>query len=261
MSGDALSDDGVSPPAPPIAESSADALFQTPWLSQVPPAVLNRLADRAVLHRVPAGSMLFEQAETPTFAQFLIDGSVEMLGVRGRNETLVELIVPVDLLLPAAVLNRQPYLLRARVHEDAHLLMVEADTFRTAVAEDQALCLAILACQAAQFRRQVKHGKNVLLRSAEERVGCYLVGLLNGATMARLPLEKRMIASQLGMTRETFSRTLAAMVTHGIRVTGDVVIAEDPAAAHARFRLDPLIDGAETVEPLAVRRGTADVGS
>ncbi len=119
--------------------------------------------------------MLFEQAETPTFAQILVAGSVELLGVRGNDETRIERVYAIDLLLPAAVLTRQPYLLRARVLDEAHLLMIQADAFRQAVAQDHALCLAVLACQAAQFRRQVKQAKNVRLRSAEERVGCYLL--------------------------------------------------------------------------------------
>jgi CRP/FNR family transcriptional activator FtrB len=136
------------------------ALRAVPWLVSVPVPTLDKLAERAVLHRIPSGSMLFEQAETPAFAEILVAGSVELLGVRGREETRIELVQPVDMLLPAAVLSRQPYLLRARVLETAHLIMVQTDAFRAAVSEDHALCLAVLACQAAQFRRQVQAGKS-----------------------------------------------------------------------------------------------------
>ena len=200
--------------------------------------------------------MLFEQAETPTFAQILVAGSVELLGVRGKDETRIERVYPIDLLLPAAVLTQQPYLLRARVLDEAHLLMIQADAFRHAVAQDHALCLAVLACQAAQFRRQVKQAKNVRLRSAEERVGCYLLRLYAAAppgVAARLPLNKRQIAAELGMTRETFSRTLNAIARHGLHIDGETVIVDDPVAAHARFSLDPLIDGVELTQPLATR--------
>jgi CRP/FNR family transcriptional activator FtrB len=231
-----------------------DALAATPWLAAVSPEVINKLAAQAVLHRVPAGSQLFEQAETPAFALLLATGSVELLGVRGRQETLVEFVRAPDLLLPAAVLNRQPYLMRARVIDEARLVMIQADAFRRAVASDHALCLAVLACQAAQFRRQVRHAKNVRQRSAEERVGCYLLGLVKTGAPARLPLEKRLIASHLGMKRETFSRTLGLVARHGLRVDGDVVTVTDADAARARFRLDPLIDDAETISPLPMAK-------
>jgi len=233
------------------------ALASISWLSLVPGVTIGRLASHAVLHRVPSGSLLFEQAETPAFAQFLLAGSIGLLGVRGTEETLIEVLRPVDMVIPAAVLNREPYLMRARVDEEAQLLMVQADAFRAAIATDHALCLAVLACQAAQFRRQVRNAKNLKLRSAEERVGRYLLSLVEAAATAdavRLPLEKRLIASQLGMTRETFSRTLAAMARHGLRITGDVVNVEDLATARARFPQDPLIDGPESIVPLPRER-------
>ena len=233
-----------------------EALAATPWLAGVPAGTLDGLAARAVLHRLPAGSTVFEQAETPAFAQFLIAGSVELLAVRGREEVLVELVRPVDLLLPAAVLNRLPYLLRARVMTEAMLLMVHADRFREAVSADHAFCLAVLGCQAMQFRRRVKGIKNVRLRSAEERVGCYLLRIAEGTpegVPVRLTMEKRLIASELGMTRETFSRSLNLVARHGIRVDGDLVTLEDADEARARFALDPLIDGTEAFNPLLVK--------
>ncbi len=241
-----------APPATP-----REALVRTEWLQQVSGDVLDLLARQAVLHGMPAGSTLFEEAEAPAFALLLVSGKVELLAVRGTEETLIELVRAPDLLLPAAVLNNQPYLLRARVLNDARLVMVQAEAFRAAVAAAPDLCLAVLACQAAQFRRQIKHAKNLQLRSAEERVGCYLLKLLEDAppgVPARLPLEKRLIASQLGITRETFSRTLAIVARHGIRVEGDVVRLADADAARTRFRLDPLIDGDEPMRPLHAAR-------
>jgi CRP/FNR family transcriptional regulator, transcriptional activator FtrB len=243
--------------ADPGPTTAREALATIPWLASVPAATLDSLAEHAVLHRMPSGSVLFEQAETPAFALLLIEGSVELLGVRGSEVTLVEFMRAPDLLLPAAVLNRQPYLLRARVLDESRLVMIQAEAFRQAVASDHVLCLAALACQAAQFRRQAKHAKNLQLRSAEERVGCYLLRLANGlppGQPVKLPLEKRLIASQLGITRETFSRTLAIVVRHGIRIDGDLVTVTDPAAAGARFILDPLIDGPEAISPLALRK-------
>jgi CRP/FNR family transcriptional regulator, transcriptional activator FtrB len=243
--------------ASPAAVTPRDAIVTTAWLSSVPVATLDRLADQSALHRMPSGSTLFEQAETPAFALLLVSGSVELLAVLDAEETLVELVRAPDLLLPAAVLNRQPYLMRARVLDDARIVMIQAEAFRQAVASDQALCLAVLACQAAQFRRQIKHAKNLQLRSAEERVGCYLLQLAADATHGepiRLPLEKRLIASQLGMTRETFSRILAGLTRYGIRVEGDMVHVEDIAAAQARFHLDPLLDGPEPITPLQATR-------
>jgi CRP/FNR family transcriptional regulator, transcriptional activator FtrB len=248
--------DGSSDPVASVS-TPREALGETPWLRTVPAVTLDRLAGQSALHRMPSASVLFEQGETPAFALLLLQGTVELLAGQGAEETLVEFLHAPDLLLPAAAINRQPYLLRARVLDESRLVMIQADAFRDAVASDHAFCLAVLACQAAQFRRQIKHAKNLQLRSAEERVGCYLLALAANAapgTPIRLPLGKFLIASQLGITRETLSRVLAAIARHGLRVDGDVVVIVDRASAFSRFRLDPLIDGPETIHPLATKR-------
>lgn len=249
--------DAGSAVAPAEPASPREALAVTPWLRHVPGATLDRLAEQAVLHRVPTGSVLFRQSETPGFAEMLVSGVVELLAIHGRNETLIETVRPIDLLLPAAVLNQQPFLARAFVQEEAQLVLIHAKAFRDAVASDHALCLAVLACQAAQFRRQVKLVKGLKLRSAEERVGCYLLGLLQDrpdGAVVRLPMEKRRIAWQLGMTRETFSRTLGSMGRFGLQITGDIVQVTDAAALGARFQLDPLIDAPEPIQALPPRK-------
>ncbi len=237
-------------PDPKGRTATREVLGSIAWLGQVASATLDTLAAQAMLHRLPAGSIVFEQADTPVFAPFLLAGSIELLGLRDQTETLVELLHPVDLVVPAAVLGHQPYLVRARVYEEAHLLLVPAETFREAVASDHALCCAVLGCLTAQYRRQVRLQKNLKLRSSEERVGCYLVALMGSSDTditVRLPVEKHLIASHLCMKRETFSRALAGMARFGMSVRGDTVHVADAAAARACFPLDPLIDGVESI--------------
>jgi CRP/FNR family transcriptional regulator, transcriptional activator FtrB len=99
----------------------------------------------------------------------------------------------------------------------------------------------------------VKLTKTLKLRSVETRVGCYLLSLLEGTdlrTPVRLPLEKQRIAWQLGMSRETFSRALAAMTRYRLRIEGDTIEVIDPEALRAHVRLDPLFDSPEPILPL-----------
>jgi CRP/FNR family transcriptional regulator, transcriptional activator FtrB len=258
-----LGESAMMPLAPQASDCEAfpspayEALRSVAWLRDVSPRALEALAAEAMLHRVPPGSLVFEQAETPAFAQFLLAGSVELLGVRGQTEALIELLQPVDLIIPAAVVTGQPYLMRARVYEEAHLLLVSAETFRHAMATDHAFCRAILGCLAAQFRRQVRTAKNLRLRSAEERVGCYLVALLhrNGdVAPLRLPIDKQEIAAQLGMSREVLSRALSGMDKFGMRIVGKTLEVDDAEAAKSRFPFDPFIDGVEPIAPAPAKR-------
>lgn len=242
----------------PSGASALEAMQAIDWLSGVSTDTLSLLAERSVVLRLPKGAQIFEQAETPGFCQMLLAGTIELLAVRDSEETLVEVLQPVDLVLPAAVLGELPYLVRARVRDEATLLLIQADAFRSAVARDHALCLAVLASQATQFRRQMKLAKAVRLRSAEERIGSFLVALAlrhPGEARMRLPVEKRHIASQLGMTRETLSRALPTLARHGLRIEGDTLIVEDLAAARGAFPFDPLIDGRDPIKPMLPRQG------
>ena len=237
-----------APPSPALA-----GLRSIAWLGGAAPGTLEGLAAQSMQVMMPRGTQIFEQSEIPGFALFLLSGAIGLLAVRGEEETLIDIVRPVDMLLPAAVLGNLPYLARARVRDDATLILVPAAAFRTAVVTDHGLCLAMLACQATQFRRQMRLAKAVRLRSAEERLGRFMLALAGEDQTRReirLPLEKRQIAAQLGMTRETLSRALPALAEHGLVVAGDRLRIEDLAAARAAFPFDPLIDGTDEIRPL-----------
>jgi Crp-like helix-turn-helix domain len=68
-----------------------------------------------------------------------------------------------------------------------------------------------------------------------------------------LPYEKNLIASELGMTRESFSRTLSALQRDGISVQGDTILIVDAARLAAVSGVDPLIDA-------DLRRNVASAG-
>ena len=234
-------------PAPNTLLSPArHALDRVPWLDGVAEGTRERLAAQAMLHRLPAGALAFDEAEIPAFALFLMAGSLKLVGVRGDSEAVIEVARPFDLVLPAAVVTGQPYLLRARVFEEAQFLLIGAETFRAALAQDNVFCRAVLGCVSLQLRRQLKAAKSFRMRSAEERVAAYVVGLLlanEGEAEIALGLDKGEIAAHLGMTRETFSRTLAGLAAHGVRVEGRRLRIADVAAFRARFPSDPFIDG------------------
>ena len=225
-----------------------EALGSIPWLAEVSERTLDALAAQAMLHRLPAGSMAFEQAETPAFVQFLVSGSLKLLAVRDQTEAVIEIAQAFDLILPAAVITGQPYLLRGRVFEEAQLLLIAAGPFREAMTSDNALCRAVLGFVALQLRRQLRSAKSFRLRSAEERVAAYLIDLIraeSGPAEVTLMIDKSEIASHLGMTRETFSRTLSGLSAHGVRTDGRRLNVIDVAAFRARFPFDPFIDGAD----------------
>jgi CRP/FNR family transcriptional activator FtrB len=230
-----------------------------PLLRGLSPDIREALLSNAVLHGVAPGTILFEQGELPKFQHIVLAGSVHLFGRSGEGrEVLIETVAAPDLVIPAAVVTGLPYLMEARVPEPSRLLLIPAGAFRTAVAGNADLAQGLIAGLAGQFRRMVRQIKNLKLRSATERVGCYLLALSRRqGTPDRvlLPYGKSLIASELGMTRESFSRALSALQDAGIEVRDEIIIIQDPARLAAQCRPDPLIDEPQNERPLRAAHG------
>ncbi len=221
-----------------------------PLLAALPAASRAKLLENALIHAVKPGTILFEQGDTPTFQHVVLTGSAHLLGRSSTGrEVLIEVVEPPELVIPAAVVTGAPYLMRARVPEPSRLLLINAGVFRRAVLHQPLLAQEVIASLAGQFRRLVRQIKNLKLRTTAERAGCYLLALSKRQGTphrAVLPYEKNLIASELGMTRESFSRALSALQMHGVTVQGDTILIRDSERLAAGCGLDPLIDGPET---------------
>jgi CRP/FNR family transcriptional activator FtrB len=204
----------------------------------------------AVVHGVGSGTVLFEQGDAPTFQHVVLSGSAQLFGRSGGGrEVLIETVGAPDLIIPAAVVTAAPYLMRARVPEPSRFLLIHAAVFRAAVETDPVLAHAVIGSLAEQFRRMVRQIKNLKLRSSTQRVGCYILALSKRqGTLdhAVLPYEKNLIASELGITRESFSRALSSLERFGIKVERQTVTIRDREQLAIQCRPDPLIDGTDT---------------
>ncbi|KRB30845.1 cyclic nucleotide-binding domain-containing protein [Mesorhizobium sp. Root172] len=208
------------------------------------------LLRNAIVHGVASGTVLFEQGDVPNFQLIVLSGSAQLFGrsTEGR-EVLIEAVRPPDLIIPAAVVTGAPYLMQARVPEPSRFLLINAAVFRAAVETDPLLAHAVIGSLAQQFRRMVRQVKNLKLRSSTQRVGCYVLALSKRQgtpDRAVLPFEKTLIASELGITRESFSRALSKLGRSSIRVNGQTIAILDAPRLVAECNPDPLIDGADT---------------
>lgn len=227
---------------------SLSDLHALPVFRDLPAEQREALLGSAIQHSVAAGTVLFEQGEMPTFQIVLVSGSLQLFSRADEGrEVLMEVVHAPDLIIPAAVVTGAPYLMQARVPEASRFLLIQATAFRDAVAEDPRLAHAVIESLALQFRRMVRQIKNLKLRSSVERVGCYILALSRrqgSPGEAVLPYEKSLVASELGITRESFSRALSSFDRAGIiRVEGPRILVLDEARVIAQCKPDPLIDG------------------
>ena len=226
--------------------SKVPEIASLPILRGLAAGARTALLEQAIMHKVAPGTVLLEQGSLPTFQHIVLEGSVHLFGKSSEGrEVLIEIVEPPDLVIPAAVVTGSPYLMEGRVLDPSRFLLIQATAFRDAVQREPALAHEMIASLAGQFRRMVRQIKNLKLRSSTQRVGCYILALSRrqGDTdRVVLPYEKNLIASQLGITRESFSRALTALQREGIEVQGDTIAIVDARRLAVASGPDPLID-------------------
>jgi CRP-like cAMP-binding protein len=203
---------------------------RTPFLrkaalfSDLPEASLARLAEVAGLQRFSAGAYLFREGEDPDFIYSFVEGGVVLATGTGEKEAVIEFFGPGEsVLLPAALLGL-PYLVSARATTDGQALLIPASKLRKIVDEDVAVAAQCARMLSRHWRVLIGQIKEIKTRSALERVAHFLTSQTektSGAVSFALPGMKKEVATRLGITPETLSRSLRVLRKYGVEADGD----------------------------------------
>jgi len=197
-----------------------------PLFADVDEASFDSLMHAAYFQRFPESVELIAEGDSPDFLHVVVAGMVELTAAGNGRETVVEIVRPIETFILAAVVRDQPYLMSARTLDASRILMIPSRDVRAVFLDDTAFARAVVAELAGRYRGMVKSLKNQKLRTSVERLANYLLccSQQNGnAIEFRLAIEKRTLASLLGMTPENLSRAFGTLSKHGIAVNGQEV--------------------------------------
>jgi CRP/FNR family transcriptional activator FtrB len=218
------------------------ALRRAPAFAELDEAALAAVTREAELQEFASGATIWEQGTVPLHVQILLDGRVGLtVASEAIGTTILDVLEPVDILFLPAVLMNAPTVMGARALAPSRMLLLPAETFRKTLGSAPQLSMSMLASLSGQYRLMVRQIKDLKLRSAAQRLGCYLLGLARaqGGEFVRLPYDKRVLAAQLGATPEHLSRAFATLRAHGVDTRGSSVHITDPAALTAFAAPDP----------------------
>lgn len=204
-----------------------------------------RLLAGSFLQRFPAHVVLINEGAPADFLHVVINGGVELFSNWRDRETTMSIARPVSTFILAAVIKDAPYLMSARTLEPSSILMIPSQNIRSAMAGDAAFSVAMVDELAACFREVVKAQKNVKLRSGVERLANYLLQLSvlqERRKGIELPIEKKTLASLLGMSPENLSRAFASLKPYGVAVNGGSVSLNDIASLESLAKPSRFID-------------------
>lgn len=231
-----------------MRQSDTEAVRALPLFSEMAPTEFEALMRAAFLQRFPAQMQLIHEGERADFLHIVVEGLVEMFATGDGRETTIGFLRPVSTFILAAVLVDKPYLQSARTLQNSRILMIPAEAIRAVFARDAAFTRAVVDELAERYREMVREVKTQKMRTGLERLAAWIVahGEPRGdQLLATIPFEKVKLASFLGMTRESLSRSLAALAEHDVRVSGRTIICHDATRLARLSRPDPLMDGGD----------------
>ena len=208
----------------------------------LPAADVQRLAELAVVRRVPPGTTLFEQGDTCD--RFYVVGSgrvkVYKLGEGGR-EQILHVVHPGESFAEAALFAGRAFPASAQTLEESVLLAVPAAGFLDLLRRDAELSLRLMASLTRWLRRLVDLVEDLSLHDVQTRLAGFLLREAEARSLdlrsgARIPLgtTKSLLARRLGTVSETLSRTLYKLQKEGaIRVSARDVFVVDPRRLRA----------------------------
>ena len=201
-------------PAGPPAERLIGNL---PLFRQVAREHLAQLAKHATVHRLKRGDVVCRRGDPLDCFHAVAYGQVKLVLRAGNGEERVLRIVGAgDTFGEALVLRPRPNPLDAVALSETLVIELPARPVIALLERDAHFARGMFSRLAQRMHELVAEIESSTLLSARQRIASYLVGLAGGAGRVRLPVTKTLIASQLGVTKETLSRLLREFSDHGL---------------------------------------------
>lgn len=214
-----------------------DVLEELPLLRNVCAATKERLLLHARVVSYPVAHSVLAIGQRPEYMQIVLSGWVKICSTNEKGDVAtLQMIGKGDSVIDAPVYQNNASSVHAEVEQKSELLLIPACTVRECLEKDSLFKTNALQRLAVRSQRQLQHIERARLKSAQERVGWFLlslraeVGDANFLESQRitLPYNKATIASYLDMTPETFSRILKSFRQDGVSVSRNMVTVDRP---------------------------------
>lgn len=211
-------------------------MLPSPWY-QAPLFASLQAPQRACLERMAhtrrldAGEMLFLEEDPCTGFFVLVEGAIQLTRsgtVPGAHPTLA-VILPVNSFAEAAMFGGEAFPVTATAIKPSRVVHFPKEAFLAALRGDADLALAVIHAQAVWLRKIAQKVQELSGSDSLERLRNWLRTNLPERTPFTLPVTKKALAAQLGMTPETLSRGLRIFQDQGlIEVDGLKLVRKGP---------------------------------
>jgi len=213
------------------SRSAQEVVAALPLFDGILPDVLNRLlADSATITR-RRSTLLFGAGDEADCFYIVLDGAVKLFALaQDGRESIVEIFGPGTSFAEAAMLSTGRFPLHSEVIEDATLIRVGRRAFLYTLHSDHALAYRMLAALVKWNRRLAGEISDLKELTPWQRVAEFLLAqtpATEGRVEVLLPFNKEVLASRVGIRRESLSRVLGRLRVLGVHTSGNAVRIDD----------------------------------
>jgi len=213
-------------------QTAVDLIGAVPLFEELELPLRQRVQAISEEMAVPVNHVLSRQGSLPEYLYVLLEGQVALSSAATSGATaLIEVLHPGDHFVLASVLAELPYLMTGRTVTRSRVLAIDAGRLLKLAEQEAALANTLLRSVSRDFRTMVRQVRDLKLRTATQRLGCYLLARVKDAEAItadfRLPFDKGLLAARLGCRQENLSRAFAALRRYGVETRGSRVILHD----------------------------------
>lgn len=211
-------------------------LRQTRMFADLGPEDIGAVAEACTMRTLEKGEALFREGDRSEGFYVAQSGAISVFKVTpdGREQIICVFRAP-ESFAEATLATIETYPANAVALEPSRIIVVQRAAFRELLRRKPELSLQMLGSMSLHLKHLVQTLQDYKGRQIEGRLVDWLLRHLPaGAEVLELPVTKKNLAGQLGVTSETLSRTLARFRDEGlIRVDGPRIHFLDQAGLHA----------------------------
>lgn len=199
---------------------------QAPLFSSLQPDQVERLSRFAGSRALAAEEMLFLEEEPCTGFYVLVEGAIQLThsgSTPGAHPTLA-VIHPISSFAEAALFAGEAFPATATALKPSRVFHFPKPQVMAALREDPELALAIIHAQAVWLRKLTHKVEQLSGADSTDRLKTWIQEHISVGCSLVLPVTKKTLAAQLGMTPETLSRALRSFQDQGrLQVEGQTL--------------------------------------
>lgn len=201
-----------------------------PLFKNIDTLVVSKLVQHSSLRNYKKGQLIFLHENNIEYFYIILSGWVQLFrDTLDGQESFIGLAIFNDL-IGGFDFDKQAHSFSAKAINESELLLLPYDILKESIGNNGMLALKIiqsLNSTKSLLELQLEHNSTMI---TTQRVGCFILRLLNKdqpELKINLPCDKTLIASYLGMKRETFSRSLNDLRAVGVTVDGHSISVEN----------------------------------